>query len=215
MGFIDKLGDKVGDKLGNVFGGAGDMFEEVLLDPNALAGDDGGASIKAAEIAASGQREQLEYLKEINALPQEYREQALAELAGVYSGDDPSQQQAMIDRAKASPLYKEIMGGKEAGEEAALRHATQTGGFRSGNVQSAMYGYNEQLQNRALAETYGQQMAGLKGLAGLSTNESEIGGVMGGIGETLASGQISGANAQAQQRQNNTQLGLGIASLFI
>lgn len=204
------------DKVKDVWSGAGDMFSEVLLDPRDLTGAGAAdAAREGAALTAQGQREQLDYLKEINKLPQEYREQALTELAGVYSGTDPGKQQEMIDRAKASPLYQEIMSGRAAGEEGVARAASVTGGLRSGNVNDALYKYNTELKNKALTETYGQQMTGLKGLAGLVTKESEIGDIMGGIGDTLGMGRIAAGQAMQSGAENTANLGLGIASMFI
>ncbi len=42
------------------------------------------ASERAAETQAEGQEQALEYLKETEALPQYYREQALTQLGGLY-----------------------------------------------------------------------------------------------------------------------------------
>jgi hypothetical protein len=166
------------------------------------------ASISAANIAAASQREQLEYLKEINRLPQQYKEEALTKLAGLQTGEG---QQAMIEQAEQSPYYKAIMGGRQAGEDAILRNAAATGRLRSGNTQAAFYDYNTQLKNKALAESYGQQVSGLQGLAGIGTNESDIGQIMSDIGMTQAQGITAGAQAQQQGAQNimNTLLGIG------
>ena len=173
------------------------------------------AAERAGMTQAAAQMEMLDYLKEINAKPQEYKEAALTELAGLYGADGGANQQALIDRAKASPLYQQIMGGQKAGEEAIMRNAAQTGGLRSGNVQSAMYDYNTQLQNQALTQTYGQQLQGLQGLAGLFTNEQQIGQTMANIGKTQAQGIMGQAQAQTQGTENMLNLGLGVAGLFV
>lgn len=222
------------------------------------------AAQQAAATEAGAMTDQLEYLQEVNRLPQQYRDQALTELASIYGlgGAAQSQQRqpsfglpssgmagaevnplmdagkmaagtvgggapgsgevqpqnaqlAMIERVKASPMYQEIMAGREAGEEAVMRNAAQTGGLRSGNVQSAMYDYNTQLGNQALTQGYAQQMAGLQGLAGIPTGSQQIGQTMANIGRTQAQGILGGAQAQQAGTQNLMNLGFGVAGLFI
>ena len=96
------------------------------------ASDAADTSIQASQTTAQSQREALDYLKEINAVPQQFKEGALKGLGGLYGleGGTGSQQE-LIDKAISSPLYKAIMGGQKFGEEAILRNASMTGGFRS------------------------------------------------------------------------------------
>lgn len=161
---------------------------------------------------ASWQQRGLDYLMEQERLPTKFREGALKTLAGVYGlpGGRGDQQQ-FIDEAIQSPLYKSIMGGKDAGEEAILRSASATGGLRSGDVQSAMYDYNTQLQNKALLESYNQRLMGLGGMANLPSMAPQISGTMGQIGETHAMGQVAAQQAQKDRKSNlvNTLLGVG------
>lgn len=178
---------------------------------------------EASEIEAGYKREALDYLKAREEIPQQFREGSLSRLGGLYGleGGVGSQQQ-LIDQAMASPLYGAIMGGQEAGEEAILGSAAATGGLRSGDVQSALYDYNTQLQNQALLESYNQQLQGLQGLAGLPSGASEIAGLTSGIGQTLgggisgsgmatSQGQIAAAQAMqtGQQQQAGNLMGLG------
>lgn len=58
------------DAIGGLFGGGGD--------------DGAGAARDAANIQAQYQREALEYLKQREAIPQQFRESALTDLAGLY-----------------------------------------------------------------------------------------------------------------------------------
>jgi hypothetical protein len=180
------------------------------------------AQISGAEVQAQSQREALEYLKQREAMPQQFREAGLQRLGGLYGleggvgapqpeiGGIGSQQQ-LIDQARQSPLYGALMGGREAGEEAIMRGASATGGLRSGNVQSAMYDYNTQLQNQALLQSYNQQMEnqirmqqqqeqGLRGLAGLPSYAPQIASGMAGVGATLGQG-VSGAGQTLAQGQ--------------
>jgi hypothetical protein len=184
--------------IGDLFGGGGD--------------DAANASINAANVQADYQREALEYLKEREQLPQEFRESALKQIASAYGveGGTGSQQQ-LIDQARASPLYGAIMGGQMAGEDAILRQQSATGGLRSGNTQHALYDYNTNLENQALLESYNQQMTGLGGLASLPSLTTQIAQGTSGIGQTLAQGQVAAGQAQAsgQNAGFGNMLGLG------
>lgn len=180
--------------IGDMFGGGGDDAAE--------------ASIEASEIQAQYQREALEYLKEREAVPQAYREAALEQMGAEYgltldeegrviSGDALTP----LERARQSPLYEALLGGREAGEEAIMRRQAATGGLRSGTTQEALYDYNVQLENQALLESYNQQMQGLQGLAGLPSLAPAIAQGTSNIGQTLAQGQVAAAQAQAAGQQ--------------
>ncbi len=160
----------------------------------------------AAEIQAQSQREQLEYLKEINALPTELRNEALGQLAGLSGIGDVETQRAIIDRAKASPYYQEMMSGQEAGEEAVMRRASMTGGIRGGDVQAGLYDYASQLQNRALSDAYTQEVQNLRGLAGLPTGQESIAQTIGNIGATEAGGVYNAAQARSQGQMAQGQI---------
>lgn len=203
------------DKITKPFRKAGESVQGVLDDITGKTGQE--AAEKAASTQAEAMTQQLNYLKEINRLPQQYKEQALTKLNEIYGGGEGAMeaQQGMIDQAKASPYYQAMMGGRAAGEEGVMRHAAQTGGLRSGNVQEALYDYNTQLQNQALSGSYGQLMGGLQGLAGLGTNEQQIGQVYGDIGAARAAGITGAAQARQQGTQNLINLGLGIGGLLI
>ena len=170
------------------------------------------AVIEASNIQSESQKEALEYLKEREVIPQQFREGALQELGGLYGLEGGTgNQQELIERAIQSPLYKNIMSGEEAGEEAILRSASATGKLRSGNVKANMYNYNTQLQNQALLESYNQQLMGLKGMAGLPSNTNQIANTMTGIGQTQAQGLVAGTQAGLQSDQQAMNNALGIA----
>jgi hypothetical protein len=175
------------------------------------------ATKEAANTSAAAQMQQLNYLKEINAMPQQYKEQALAKLNALYGGGDAGAgvQQGLIDQAKTSPMYTELMGGLKQGENAILRNASATGGLRSGNTNMALADYGTQLSNQALTSSYNQQLSGLSGLAGLPTNEAQIGNTMAGIGATRAAGIAGAAQANQAGMQNLLNTGLGIVGLGI
>jgi hypothetical protein len=155
-------------------------------------------AVEAAKIQAESQREQLEYLKEVNALPTELRNEALTQLAGVSGIGDKKTQTDIIERAKSSPLYQELMAGRESGEEAILRGASATGGLRSGGTSESLYKSNINLRNRALTTAYGQELENLRGLARLPTGTRDISNTMGNIGSTMAGGIYNAAQATSQ-----------------
>ena len=212
MGFVSRT-------IKSVFGG-GDDAADASREAADTSAD---ATIRGAEIAAESQREGLDYLKEREALPRQFSEEALKGLGGLYGLEGGTgNQQDLINRAVSSPLYKAIMGGQKFGEDSILRNAAMTGGFRSGNTQANLYDYNTQLQNKALLDSYNQQLQGLTGLAGLPSNANQIATMTGNIGQTLGQGQATAGNiisqgqvasAQAQeagsQQVFNNLLGLG------
>ena len=174
------------------------------------------ASKDAAQTQASSEQAALDYQIEREALPRQFSEGALKGLGGIYGLEGGTgNQQDLVNRAIESPLYQAIIGGQEAGEKSILRNAAMTGGFRSGNVQGNLYDYNTQLQNKALLESYNQQLQGLTGLAGLPNNTNAIANQMSSIGQTLGQGQV--AAGQVQQAGYN-QMGsnmMGMANLGI
>ena len=184
----------MGNVLGGLFGGGGGK-------------DSAKASIKASETQADAQREALDYLKDVDALPRQYREGALGGLADIYWLGDAGAQDKFFAGLSNTPIYNAIMGGQQAGEEAILRNQAATGGLRSGNTQEALYDYNTQLQNQAMMQSYQDQVSGLGGLAGLQSYAPQIAAGTAGIGQTLAQGQI----AAAQGKQAGNQQGIGNA----
>jgi hypothetical protein len=171
---------------------------------------------KPLKIQADYQGEALDYLKESDAIPRQYREAALGQQAGALGLEGgPEAQQAFYDGLSSTPMYNAIMGGQKAGEDSILRNQAATGGLRSGNTQAAMYDYNAQLQNQALLQSYNTQMSGLQGLAGLPSLSPVIANQTSGIGQTLAQGIIGGANSQQAANGMGMSNALGIASMFI
>lgn len=207
---------------GATIGGAGAIAGGALLggsvgsfvSGNRSARDAANSATQSAQIQANADMEALNYLKEINALPQDIKEQALTGLQGIYlpEGGATTQDQ-MIAQAQSSPLYKAILGTRQAGEDSILRNASATGGLRSGNTNSALYQYNQQLDNEALLTAYQDQMQGVRSLAGVPTNENMIASTMSGIGGTLAAGNTAAAQARQQGTQNMINNSMGIANL--
>ncbi len=174
----------------------------------------------AADAQLKIMSDQLKYYQGLDVLPRELREKALMTQGGALGlmGGEGAQQ-AFIDDVIKSPLYQNIMGGREAGEEAIMRHAGATGGLRSGDVSTNLAQFNTQLQNKALLDSYNQQMSGLGMMAGLPGYSGQVGGTLGQIGQTVGLGQTAAQqNAAWQQQQdiNNMmgwgQLGLGLVN---
>ena len=191
------------------------------------------AAKKAAGTQAAYQQRALDYLMQSEKIPQELRESALTRLGAMFGvprmdeegeplgGDALATQAQRIEAAKASPLYQEILGGQKAGEESLMRQAGMTGGLRSGNIQSALYDYSTQLQNKALTDAYNQQISeenrilqGLSGLGNLPSLTTGIAQQTSGIGQTLAQGQIGAA--QSAQAADQAMIGnaLSLGAIF-
>ncbi len=150
------------------------------------------AAEEAASTSADAQTAALNYLKEINALPQELKESALTQLASLYglTGDSSTAQAELVSSIESSPFYESLV---SSGEQAVLRNQAATGGLRSGNAQTALAESNQSV----LQDLYNQQLSGLSSLAGLSTSESSIADLIESIGSTEASGIT--ASAQSTQ----------------
>lgn len=192
------------------------------FDDKVLGGDAADAAEAAAATQAAAQQDALDYLKETEALPQAFREGALTQLGAYYGiGIDPEtggftqieatgpSQEQLLSQAQSSPLYDAIMGGRESGEEALARRAAAGSGLRGGATTSNLIGYNTDLQNQATLQAFNQQqqqqqqkLAGLGQLSQLPSIAPQIAQGTANIGQTLAQGQIAGANAQQQAYGN-------------
>lgn len=161
----------------------------------------------AADTAAGAQREALEYLKEQEAIPQQFREGALGQLGGLFGleGGDPN----AMEQIQGNPIYQATMGMIPQQEEAILRNQSATGGLRTGGTEMMLAENQRMNQLSAIQNT----MGGLQGLAGLPSYAPQIAGGMAGIGQTLAQGQVAGAQAQQQGIGNTLGLGLNALSL--
>jgi len=143
-------------------------------------------------------------------------QQAPQTVSMVPQGDGfaPQGKGAFVQGLMQDPFYQGML---DVGEEAVLRGASATGGLRSGSTSEALARNNQAI----LRGLYGEQVAGLQGMAGLPSYAPQIAQATSGIGQTLAQGQIGAAQAQQtgqQQSMGNImglgQLGIGIAGLF-
>lgn len=188
------------------WGNFGDWFTN--NDASDASQEAGQAAESAYGTMAQYQEAGLENFIASQAQPEIYRRGSMNMLAGAYGGGEG--QQTIIQNAMQSPLYGQIMGGKKAGEEAILRNASATGGLRSGNVQGAMYDYNTQLENKALLDSYNQQISGLQGFANMNDPSAMIYDATTRIGQTYGQGQLAaveGDVAAAQAMQDERQQG--------
>lgn len=214
------------------------------------------AATQAAGTQAAAQQAALDYLKEQEAIPQLYREQALSMLGGLYGlqpqGVAPSRIGARtqevpmqggffsgtIDRARgiadqaaamegqggefspmssssalssimASPVYQAALGDIGEQEESILRSQAATGALR-GSGTELMLAENQRRNRLNALQT---AMGGVQGLAGLQSYAPQIAQGMAGIGQTLAQGQVAGA--QARQAGISNTLGLGMNALSL
>lgn len=177
--------------IGGLFGGGGDDGSDAARD--------------AASIQAQYQREALNYLKQREKLPQQFREGALGQLGGLYGleGGDPGADAAI----RGNPIFQATMGNLTAQEDAILRNQSATGALRTGGT-DLMLARNQQ-QNELNA--YQNTLGGLQGLANLPSNAGQIAQQTSGIGQTLGQG-IIGAEQSAQAGQQagfNNLMGLG------
>ena len=181
------------------------------VEGSLLGGDEEDAIKEAAELAKEGQQTALDYQIQQEALPTQFREGALTQLGGLYGleGGEGSQQM-LIDQAMASPLYKQIMAQKETGQRDIAKHASVTG-IRGGNTATDLSDYAMQLENRALTDSYNQQLQGLQGMAGLPSNTNSISSSMANIGAIDAAGVT--AAAQARSDATGQLIGVGTALL--
>ena len=179
------------------------------------------ASERAAGITAEGQREQLDYLKEVEALPLSIRNQFMPQLADIFSGGDGQRQ--LLNQAKNSPLYTGMIDninlGAKYGEDAILRNASATGGLRSGTANESLARLADERQmnkNNALTMAYGDQLQGIQGLAGVGLNTNAIGSATAAPSATVGQGIVAGANAiqQSNQALTNNLFGLGGMALM-
>lgn len=179
----------------------------------------GDASRQGAQISAQAMGEALDYLKEQDKLPTQMREGALGTLAGLYGLEGGTgDQEQFIQSSMNSPLYKALMGGAGAGNEAIMQNASMTGGFRSGDVNTNLYDYNTRLSNTSLLSAYNDRLRGIEGLANLPSNANNIADTMIGIGNVQGQGATAGAQAENIGRTNaiNSITGgiQGIAGLY-
>jgi len=165
------------------------------------------ASQQAAGTQAQAQQNALNYIRETEQLPQQFRQNAISQLGGLFGlqGGDPNAQQ----NVQNSPIFQATLGQIPQQEEAILRNQSATGALRTGGTEMMLA--DNQRTNELSA--YQNTLGGLQGLASIPSNTNQVAGGMAGIGQTLAQGQAAGANARQQGIGNTIGLGLNALSL--
>ena len=179
---------------------------------NSLTGKDAAdAALEASAIAATSEGDKLDYLKETNETSQALKDASLNQLGGIAGLEGFEQygsQADMMDKAKNSAFYTGQVG---ASDEAIMRSNNVTGGLRGGGTAVDLANYESDLLNRS----YQNELQGIQGLAGLQTNENNIGQSMSNVGSINAQG-ITAAAQSGQDATNNIMGGLtslGVAAL--
>lgn len=173
------------------------------------------AAGQASQTQAAAQREALEYMKEREAIPQQFREGALGQLGGLYGLEGGT---AGADQSiRNNPIFQATQGMIPQQEEAILRNQSATGALRTGGTDQ-MLAENQRMNT---LQAYQNTLGGLQGLASLPSNTNQIASGMAGIGQTLGQGQVAAAQANqaaGQQGFGNLmgagQLGLAAFSAF-
>lgn len=188
--------------------------------------DAANASTQAANTQAGAEQEALDYLKQTNALPMQYRDQALGQLAGYYQAPGAAKTpQQLTEETYNSPLYHALLRTSDEAVDQMARYQSATGGLRSGNAQAAFAREGQRVSWDAFNQAYNQQVGndryeralqlqGLSGLAGLDTGENGIANLTAQIGQTQGQGQIAAAQARQQGTQNNMNNLLGFGTLL-
>lgn len=168
------------------------------------------ATNRAAGVAADAQTEALEYLKETEKVPQQYRTAGTEALGALYGLGTPEQNAAAVGNYQNSAISKIMNQNADAslraGEQAIARNAVATGGIRGGDVQSSLYDYNTMFKNQQQQQMLAQYLQGLGGLSQTQTNPTSIANSISNIGATRAAG-ITGA-AQAEQQGTANMLNI-------
>lgn len=176
---------------------------------------DSGAAAEAAErgaaTTAGAERESLDYLKELDALPREFREKALSQLGNIFGFGDEGAQQEFYGGLTSDPFYEMIKGTLPEREKAFLRGQSATGDLRGGSSILGLGDVAQKTEREALAGAYQNQLQGIQSLMGTPSYGREIATGISGVGRTLGQGQIAAGQAQQDAAQGglNTLLGVG------
>jgi hypothetical protein len=164
------------------------------------------AANQGAQTAAAGQTEALNYLKEQERLPSQFREGALTQLGGLYGleGGDPNAAQNIQN----NPIFQATQGMIPQQEEAILRNQSATGALRSGGTDMMLA---ENQRNNQL-QAYQNTIGGLQGLSNLQSYAPQIAQGISGIGNTLAQGRIAGAQSRQDALGGLVQAGTQIGA---
>lgn len=186
MGMFSWVGDIIGDVTGTTKAGK--------------------AAEKAAGQQLGFQQQGLDYLKETQEKPLEYRDLALDKMGGFYGLGGEDGQQEFIDETKASPFYESTIDQGRQGVGAAL---SATGNIRGGAGPTTFY---QQDQN-VLQNMVNQRLQGFKGFAQQPINAESVAQQYGQMGATQAGGTL--ARGRSTQDAFGMALDFGKAALMI
>lgn len=164
----------------------------------------------ASEMVAAQQQAALDYIKEVERVPQQFRTAGTQALGGLYGLGTPEQQAQAMQSYQSSPFATMGDARLQAQERGIGRYQAATGGLRSGDTQSALASVNAQQQE----QQFGQYLRGLGQMSQLQTDPQSIYTGMSNIGNTLASGQLAASQAQQQGASNLAGLGMGALAAF-
>lgn len=140
----------------------------------------------AARMQLEQEQASLDYQKEIQALPLQYRDEALESLGGFY-GLGEGGQQDIIDKAKASPFYAAEL---EQGRQGVGAGLSATGTLRGGYGPSTFRAQDMDVLNQAVD----QQLQGLSSFAGTPIDTSGISQSYSNMGDISAQEQLTKGN---------------------
>jgi len=165
------------------------------------------ATQAAAKTAAAAQMAALDYLKQTEALPQQFRESALKLLGGGFGVEGGASADKFTRAIEGSPVYGALLGDEAQLTEDVLRSQSATGGLRTGATEAMIA---DQLQ-RNRSNAFMGALSGIQGLARIPSNATQIAQGMTDIGMTQAQGIQGAAQAQqiAQQQGMQNLLGFG------
>ncbi len=181
---------------------------------------DSGSAARATSAGYStmsaAQREALDYLKEVDAMPREFRDKALGAFADVYGmGESGAEgRQEFFSGLEEDPLYGMVMDTMDDREEAYLRTQGATGNLRGGESIRGVGDIAADTKKEAIMTAYQDQLSGIQGLMGLPTHEKDIYEGMIGIGDTEGRGKIAVGQAEQAAEQSGWDNAFGIGKMI-
>lgn len=182
--------------------GGEDLAKKTSLGYNLSGLGAADAAEEAAAVQAAYQREALDYLKSVEAVPQQFRTAGTATLGGLYGLGSQEQQdaaRAAFEGSAISGQFDQMGQARLAAQESAIaRHQAATGGLRSGSTQRALADVNAQADEQREMEKMQQYLGGLGQISQLQTMPESIYQGTANIGGTLGSAIAAGGMARQQ-----------------
>lgn len=163
----------------------------------------------------AAQREGLDYLKEVDKLPRQYRESAMTRLADIYGFGDEGAQQSFYDNLSDDPFYAAIMDTLDSREDAFLRSQSATGDLRGGASVVGVGDVAQGTEQQALLSAYQNQLSGIQSLMNLPDYTKDIYSGTVDIGDTVGRGKIAYGQALEDAEQAGMDNLMGFAQLGV